>query len=149
MANYIKATDFTSKDALLTGDPNKIVRGSEIDDEFDNIQTAVNSKADSLSPTLTGTPLAPTASVGTNTTQIATTAFVNAEIANDITGKANIASPTFTGTVTTPTLSFGGSWTVVESGGLLYFKYGGVNKAKLDSSGNLTVAGNVTAFGSV
>ena len=42
------------------------------------------------SPALTGTPTAPTASVGTNTTQIATTAFVNAEIAND--------APTKTGT---------------------------------------------------
>jgi len=80
MANYIKATDFTSKDALLTGDPNKIVRGSEIDDEFDNIQTAVNSKADTLSASLTGTPTAPTAAVGTNTTQIATTAFVLASL---------------------------------------------------------------------
>ena len=37
----------------------------------------------SASPTLTGTPVAPTAAVGTNTTQVATTAFVNAEIAND------------------------------------------------------------------
>ena len=35
------------------------------------------------SPTFTGIPLAPTAAVGTNTTQLATTAFVNAEIAND------------------------------------------------------------------
>jgi len=76
MANYTKATDFASKDALLTGDPNKIVKGAEIDDEFSNIQTAVNSKADLLSPTLTGTPLAPTAAAGTNTTQIATTAYV-------------------------------------------------------------------------
>ena len=32
---------------------------------------------------LTGVPTAPTAAVGTNTTQVATTAFVNAEIAND------------------------------------------------------------------
>ena len=35
------------------------------------------------SPTFTGTPAAPTASPGTSTTQVATTAFVNAEIAND------------------------------------------------------------------
>jgi len=41
------------------------------------------------------------------------------------------------------------NWTVVESGGVLYFKYGGTNKAKLDSSGNLTVVGNVTAYGTV
>jgi len=48
MANYIKATDFASKDALLTGDPNKIVKGTEIDDEFDSIQTAIGTKIDSL-----------------------------------------------------------------------------------------------------
>lgn len=76
MSNYTKSTDFASKDALLSGDPNKIVRGSEIDDEFNALQVAVNSKANTNSPTLTGTPLAPTATAGTNTTQIATTAFV-------------------------------------------------------------------------
>ncbi len=76
MSNYIKSTDFASKDALLTGDPLKIVAGTEIDDEFNAIQTAINSKANTNSPTLTGVPLAPTASAGTNTTQIATTQFV-------------------------------------------------------------------------
>lgn len=76
MANYTKTTDFAAKDALATGNTNKIVRGSEIDNEFANIQTAVNSKADLLSPALTGTPTAPTATLGTSTTQVATTAFV-------------------------------------------------------------------------
>lgn len=42
-------------------------------------------KADVDSPTFTGTPAAPTAAQGTNTTQIATTAFVNAEISADLT----------------------------------------------------------------
>lgn len=41
------------------------------------------------------------------------------------------------------------AWSVVESGGVLYFKYSGTNKFKIDSSGNLTVAGNVTAYGTV
>ena len=49
----------------------------------------------------TGVPAAPTAGSGTNTTQIATTAFVTAAVP-DVSGKANIASPTFTGTVTIP-----------------------------------------------
>lgn len=39
------------------------------------------------------------------------------------------------------------NWTVQEIGGKLYFQYGGSNKASLDSSGNLIVTGNVTAFG--
>lgn len=55
MSNYTKATNFTAKDALSSGNPQKIVRGSEIDTEFVAIQTAVNSKADSASPSISGT----------------------------------------------------------------------------------------------
>lgn len=76
MSNYTKTTNFAAKDALTTGDANKIVKGTEINDEFAAIEVAIATKANSLSPTLTGTPLAPTATSGTNTTQIATTAFV-------------------------------------------------------------------------
>jgi hypothetical protein len=80
MASYVKATDFASKDALLSGDPGKIIKGTEIDAEFNAIAVAVSTKPDSVSPTFTGTPLAPTASPGTNNTQIATTAFVTAAL---------------------------------------------------------------------
>lgn len=76
MSNYVKATNFTAKDSLLTGNPAKIIKGAEIDDEFNLIATAIGTKPDSNSPTLTGIPVAPTATAGTNTTQIATTAFV-------------------------------------------------------------------------
>ena len=80
MSSYTKSTNFASKDALLTGNPLKVIKGTEIDDEYNAIQTAVNSKADTNSPALTGTPTAPTATTGTDTTQIATTAFVNNSI---------------------------------------------------------------------
>lgn len=43
------------------------------------------------SPTFTGTPAAPTASAGTNTTQIATTAFVTTAVANGIAGIQGIS----------------------------------------------------------
>jgi len=42
-----------------------------------------------------------------------------------------------------------GNWTITESAGVLYFATGGTNKAKLDASGNFTVAGNVTAYGAI
>ena len=48
--------------------------------QVNNLQTHLNAKAPLASPGLTGTPTAPTAATGTNTTQIATTEFVNAEI---------------------------------------------------------------------
>lgn len=70
-------------------------------------QTALDLKAPLASPALTGTPTAPTATGGTNTTQLATTAFVTAAVAT----KANLASPTFTGTPAAPTATAGTSTT--------------------------------------
>lgn len=58
------------------------------------------------------------------------------------TATANIT----TGNITT--VDFG-DWTITESAGVLYFATGGTNKMKLDASGNLTVVGNVTAYGTV
>ncbi len=82
MANYTKSTNFLAKDSLASGDPAKIIKGSEFDVEFNALQTAVNSKANTISPALTGTPTAPTASAGTNTSQLATTEFVTTAITN-------------------------------------------------------------------
>jgi len=52
----------------------------------DGLQTALDLKAPLASPTLTGTPVAPTAVSNTNTTQIATTAYVQTEITELIGG---------------------------------------------------------------
>jgi len=78
MSNYVQSTNFATKDALPSGDPLKIVKGTEINTEFNNIAVAVATKADLASPTFTGTPAAPTASAGDNSTQLANTAFVKA-----------------------------------------------------------------------
>ena len=80
MTDYVKSTSFSLKDSLPSGDPMKIVRGTEIDTEFNNIATAVATKADINSPALSGVPTAPTASAGTSTTQIATCAFVGSAV---------------------------------------------------------------------
>lgn len=82
MSNYVKATNFTAKDSLPSGNSGKIIKGSEIDTELTAVASAVSSKADTNSPALTGTPTAPTAAATTNTTQIATTAYVRTEITN-------------------------------------------------------------------
>lgn len=80
MSNYVKATNFTAKDSLPSGNAGKIVKGAEIDTEYTAIASAISSKADINSPALTGTPTAPTAASGTNTTQVATTAFVKTAV---------------------------------------------------------------------
>ena len=80
MSNYTKATNFLAKDSLADADPLKIIKGSDFDTEFNALQVAVNTKANTISPTFTGTPLAPTATAATNTTQLATTEFVTTAI---------------------------------------------------------------------
>jgi hypothetical protein len=89
MSQYIKSTDFAVKDGLPSGDPNKIIKGTEINTELNDISTAIASKADTNSPVFTGNPTAPTQSVGTNNTRIATTAFVEATL-NAVQGNVNI-----------------------------------------------------------
>lgn len=74
--------------------------------DFSQIQSDVNTYAAPLaSPTFTGTPAAPTAVAGTNTTQLATTAFVTAAVT--AAAFAPLNSPAFTGTPTAPTAAPG------------------------------------------
>jgi len=67
MSNYTKSTNFATKDALSSGNALKIVKGTEIDTEFNNIATAIATKSDSASPTFTGTVVIPTATITTAT----------------------------------------------------------------------------------
>lgn len=94
------------------------------------IQTQINAKAPVANPTFTGAATIPTANITT---------------ANITTSNVTTANLT-TANITTVDL---GNWTITESAGVLYFATGGVRKMKLDASGNLTVTGDVTAYGTV
>lgn len=54
MSNYTKITNFAIKDAYLSGNPGKIIKGTEINTEFDNIASAVSSKPDANNGEHTG-----------------------------------------------------------------------------------------------
>ena len=88
MSNYTKTTDFTAKDNLPSGNAAKKVVGSEFDTEFNNISTAIATKADTLttapkaSPTLTGTVAITTAATAG---AVALTLYNGANIAGKIT----------------------------------------------------------------
>lgn len=77
MSNYTIAVNWSGKDALSDSDPEKVVSGSDFNTEFTTVQAAVNTKAD-LNGSATESFSATTATAGTNTTQVATTAFVKA-----------------------------------------------------------------------
>jgi hypothetical protein len=98
MANYTKTTNFTAKDGYSSGDSRKIVRGSEHDTEYNNIATAVQTKADAASPTLTGTATAVnltvsgtlTASSGASMGSNKITSVANPTLAQDAATKAYV-----------------------------------------------------------
>lgn len=75
MSNYTIAVAWSGKDSLADSDAAKVISGADFNTEFSAVRTAVNTKADvngSASESFSAT----TANAGTNTTQVATTAFV-------------------------------------------------------------------------
>lgn len=135
MSNYVKIVDFQAKDALLTGNPSKIIKGVEINDEFNAIQTAVATKADLASPAFTGNPSASTQASGNNSTRLATTAFVQQEI------NANEANVAITGGTITGVAITGGTITGLAT--VLAVADGGTGKSTL--AVNNVLLGNGTS----
>jgi hypothetical protein len=142
LSNYTKSTNFATKDALTSGNPLKIVKGTEINTEFDNIQTAVATKADLVSPTFTGTPTLPTGTIGVtqtfgnSSTLLATTAFVQAAL--------QILYPIgviYSSTVSTnPNTLFGfGTWTAFGAGRVMIGDGGGFSAGATGGSADAVV----------
>lgn len=125
----------------FSGEASQIVAFSHLDAAKTDLNAAIALKASIASPTFTGTPIVPTANAGTNTNQIATTAFVQTAVnnkASDLTTayqtytnsaivtqsnatnvllalKAAIDSPTFTGTPLAPTATAGANSTQIAT----------------------------------
>ena len=109
-----------------------------------NNRVGVNTTTPSVALDVSGS-----AQVSGNLTVDTNTLYVDAT--NNRVGIGN-TSPTealdVTGTARASTFELT-NWTITESAGVLYFATGGTNKAKLDASGNFTVVGNVTAYGTM
>tara|TARA_Y100000004_G_scaffold52318_1_gene58007 strand:- start:320 stop:928 length:609 start_codon:yes stop_codon:yes gene_type:complete len=119
------------------------------DDGGSDVEVTISSlaaKAGLASPTFTGTPAAPTAAQGTNTTQVATTAFVNAEIAADLTAaigntvQAHDADTAKTDVAQTFTAAQRGTITTLTSGATVTPDFAASNNYTLTLGQNLTIA---------
>lgn len=129
--SYVKIVNYAAKDILITGDPNKLVSGTEINNEFAAVATAsavtdaAYVAADALkldtataattyaplaSPALTGVPTAPTATVGTNTTQLATmAALLNQAFTASLPSQTGNSGKVLTTNGTTPSWATAGA----------------------------------------
>ncbi len=155
MSNYTKSTNFASKDNLVSGNPLKIVKGTEIDTEFNNIATAIATKTDNSSAAITGGTIngatigASTAAAGTFTNltvssaaTIASAAISAGTINGAVIGGSSAAA--ITGTNVTATTGFSGPLTGAVTGNVTGNLTGNVTG---NVTGNITgnVTGNVTA----
>jgi hypothetical protein len=163
MANYTKSTNFATKDSLSSGNPLKIVKGTEIDTEFNNIQTAIATKSDS------GGTLA----VGNGGTGATTAAGARASLlpafasnvgkvlavnssATDVEfiaagGSGTVTSVSGSGGSTGLTLTGGAITTsgTLTLGGTLAVASGGTGSSSLSGAGIVTTTGIVASGGGI
>jgi hypothetical protein len=155
MTNYTKSTNFATKDTLTSGDPLKIVKGTEINTEFDNIQTAVNSKSDTASPTFTGTLTASALSVSGTSTLTGVATLTAQPTLSSLTASKPVFTDASKGLVSTGTLGAdqGGTgvvnnvaMTVTGSGNFAYTRtLTGATNVTFPTTGTLaTLAGSET-----
>jgi hypothetical protein len=112
MSNYIKTTNFTAKDSLPSGNPSKIVRGTEIDAEFDAIAVASATKLNALNPVMTGTLTVGSATLSeaeleildgatVTTTELNYVDGVTSSIQTQLNNKLSLSGGAMTGAITT------------------------------------------------
>ena len=149
MSNYTQTTNFATKDALASGNPLKVVKGTEINVEFANIATAVATKADLVGATFTGTVTIPTLAVS----GVAT--LTSQPILSSLTASKPVFTDASKGLVSTGTLGAdqGGTgvannaaMTVTGSGNFAYTRtLTGTTNVTLPTTGTLaTLAGTET-----
>ena len=104
MSNYTPATNFAAKDALTTGNPAKIVKGTEISAEFNAISTAVNSKVDTTKfPNVSTAVTRTAAELNKAVTQDGTELWLSVTGTNTLTATA---TPTVSSYITGQTFRF-------------------------------------------
>lgn len=149
MSNYIKTTNFTAKDSLPSGNPSKIVRGTEIDAEFDAIAVASATKLNALNPVMTGTLTVGSATLSeaeleildgatVTTTELNYVDGVTSSIQTQLNNKLSLSGGAMTGAITTNS-TFDGRDVATD----------GTKLDGIEASADVTDTANVTAAGAL
>ena len=129
MSDYTKSTDFASKDNLSSGNPLKIVKGTEIDTEFNNIATAIATKLDSnsgLGITLVTTLIPTNGSLSTSVTSLSSyksiIVIVDTDMELSTNGGLRIALSSNNGSSYGVDTTFSNTGTTTPSGYVQFFR---------------------------
>jgi len=115
LSNYTKTVNFATKDNLSPGNPLKIVKGTEIDTEYNNIATAVATKTDNSAAAITGGAI-DGATVGSTTPAAGAFTTLAASGTTTLAGALVGAATQAAFNTTTTTLNLGGAATAVNLG---------------------------------
>jgi len=141
----LTTTNFTASGTATSSGTLAVTGGLTLDGAAGTAGQFLTSAGAGNTPTWGGVSLGSMASQDANNVNITGGSITGLTTLS--TSGGTISATTLTATTT---LGIGAGWTVVQDGSNnLIFKYSGTNKMKIDSSGNLTVVGNVTAYGSV
>jgi len=166
MSNYTKSTNFASKDALTSGNPLKIVKGTEIDTEFNNIATAIATKSDSggITAVASGGTGATTAAgaranllptfasnigkvlaVNSSATDVEFVAAGGTGTVTSVAGTGTVNGISLSGTVTTSgSITLGGTLNVSSPTGVLPVANGGTGSAS-GVAASIVIAGTFSS----
>ena len=161
MSNYTKTVNFAAKDSLSTGDSNKVVKGTEIDTEFNNIATAVATKFDTSSTVAVANGGTGATTAATAVSNLGALPAANPSYTGTLTGasgllligttSATLSTNTFTVAAAKPALVLGNSTTADSSPALTCIKFGATASTSQvyasfsynsGSNGNGAIAGN-------
>ena len=118
MSDYSRQNDFTAKDALLTGNPLKAIKGVDIDEELDEVVTAVASKMDKSGGTFTGDVEVNASMTWQKGSDVASAATLPINVAGnifDVTGTTTVTALASKGVGTIVVLQFDAALTLTHS----------------------------------